>query len=121
MELVNVNDIKDFQKSKAIKKIPIISDQLLSTLLFIDSNTNLPSHKHVKFDEIQYIISGAGNITMNGKSTAITEGMLILVPKTISHNFSTSIDQMIVLSVGILSDNNHLDENGKNSRSNTTQ
>jgi mannose-6-phosphate isomerase-like protein (cupin superfamily) len=117
MEFVNINDIKDFQKSKVIKKIPIISKQLLSTLLFIDSNTSLPSHKHSKFDEIQYIISGAGAITMDGETEAIKEGMLILVPKTKPHNFSTLKDQMTILSVGILSENNQLDETGKNLQS----
>ena len=106
MEYVNINDISDFQESKVIKKIPIISDQLLSTLYFIDSDSNLPKHEHAAYDEIQYIVSGGGTITVDGESQPISAGMLILVPRASSHNFSTSKDRLTILSIGITTGNN---------------
>lgn len=106
MELVSINDIQSFQESKVIKKIPIISDQLMSTLLFIGANTNTPKHNHIDFDEIHYIIQGAGEVTIDGESSSVNEGMMILVPKAKPHNFKTEDKQMTVLSFNLVVNNN---------------
>ena len=102
MELIKIDDIKSFQTSKVFKHIPIISNQLMSTILFIGSNTNTPRHTHEGYDEIHYIINGSGKIDINGESQSITEGMMILVPKSKPHNFSTSTMQMTVLSINVV-------------------
>jgi mannose-6-phosphate isomerase-like protein (cupin superfamily) len=102
MEIVNINDIENFQDSRVIKKIPLISNQLMSTILFIGNNTTTPNHKHLVFDEIHYIIQGAGKMTIDGKSQPVTEGMMILVPKSKPHSFSTLKKQMTVLSVNLV-------------------
>jgi mannose-6-phosphate isomerase-like protein (cupin superfamily) len=102
MELVSISDIQSFQESKVIKKIPIISDQLMSTLLFIGANTNTPTHNHVDFDEIHYIIQGTGEVRIDGESSPVNEGMMILVPRPKPHNFITSDKQMTVLSFNLV-------------------
>ena len=104
MELVNLNEHQAFQKSKVIKKIPIISNQLMSTILFIGPKTITPVHKHTGYDEIHYIIRGTGKIIIESESNSITEGMMILVPKSKPHNFSTSENQLTVLSVNLVPD-----------------
>ena len=102
MELINISAIKDFKHSKVIKKVPIMTEQLMSTVLFIAPNTKSPAHSHAQIDEIQFIIKGSGKITVGKKSKSVKEGTLILVAKTEKHFFSTSKGRMIVLSVGIV-------------------
>jgi mannose-6-phosphate isomerase-like protein (cupin superfamily) len=70
----------------------------MATILSIGPNTIIPAHIHSESDEILYIVKGNGKITVGSKSITIKEGMLILVPKTESHYFSTSKESMIVLS-----------------------
>jgi mannose-6-phosphate isomerase-like protein (cupin superfamily) len=106
MESVNIEEISNFKSSKAVKTIPIISKQLMSTVFFIDAKTTTPTHKHQWFDEIYYIIEGKGKITVDSESKIIKKGMLILVPKTKQHNFSTDGERLTVLSINIVSDGN---------------
>jgi mannose-6-phosphate isomerase-like protein (cupin superfamily) len=98
MELVNLYELQDFQNSKVIKKIPIISDSIMSTIFFIGPNTNTPIHKHIGFDEIYYIINGTGKIVVDDEPKEVNEGMIIMVPKTKSHNFTTSEKNLTILS-----------------------
>lgn len=98
MELININNIKELRNSKVIKKVLILTDQLMATILSIPPNTKIPAHIHTGNDEIHYVIKGEGKITIGKKSRKIKKGMLILVPKTESHYFSTSKEQLIVLS-----------------------
>ena len=105
METVNVHDIhgiQDFQESKLVKKVPIISPQLMSTVLVIGSKTTTPTHKHQSYDEIHYIIKGTGEIVIENESQTITEGMIILVPQQKQHHFNTSDEHMLVLSINIV-------------------
>jgi mannose-6-phosphate isomerase-like protein (cupin superfamily) len=106
MDLVNIKEIQNFQDSKVFKHIPIISDQIMSTLLFIGSNTDTPPHTHKEFDEIHYIIQGNGTITVDDESRVVNEGMMILIKSSKSHNFSTMDKQMTVLTINIVPDNN---------------
>lgn len=110
MELLNINDIEEFRKLRVIKKIPIMTDQLIASILFIDYKTNIPAHSHKEMDEIQYVVKGSGKIVVGNRSRSIKEGMLILVSRAETHCFSTSKDRMIVLSIGLL---NNRGEDGK--------
>lgn len=105
MELVDLYELQDFQKSKVIKKIPIISNQLMSTIIFIGSETTTLKHKHIMYDELHYIIQGSGKIEIDGESESISEGMMVLVPKSKQHSFSTSKEQMSVLSINLVPNN----------------
>jgi mannose-6-phosphate isomerase-like protein (cupin superfamily) len=104
MEIKKIDNDAGFQDSKAVKRVPIITDQLVATVLIIDSDSNIPPHTHKMVDEMYYVIKGDGRITIDTNSSAITRGMLILVPRGESHSFSTSDQQMIVLSIGLVSE-----------------
>ncbi len=106
MELIDIKNITNFQESKVVKKVPIITDQLMSTLFFIDSNTSTPAHTHTDYDEIHYIIKGSGEIVIGKNSRSISEGLLVVVPKSVSHHFSTTDEQLIVLTVSIVGNYN---------------
>lgn len=98
MEIIQIDNIKDFKESKIVKKVPILTDQLMATILLIPPNSKAPAHSHSESDEIHYIIKGTGKITVGKNSKSVNEGMLILVPKTELHFFSTSNANLIILS-----------------------
>ena len=98
MEIIQIDSIKDFKDSKIVKRVPILTEQLMATILLIPPNSDAPAHAHSESDEIHYIIKGKGKITVGESTEKINEGMLILVPKTESHHFSTSKANLIVLS-----------------------
>ena len=98
MEIIQIDNIKEFKESKIVKKVPILTEQLMATILLIPPNSKAPAHSHLESDEIHYIIKGTGKITVGKNSETVNEGMLILVPKTESHYFSTSDENLIVLS-----------------------
>ena len=98
MELINIEEIKEIELAKVIKKVPIITDQVMATVFFIGSGKTLPRHTHEDIDEIHYIMDGNGEITVGDKTRSICTGMLILVPKGDSHFFSASKDGMALIS-----------------------
>ncbi len=102
MESIDINKLRMFKESKVIKKVPLISDQLISTIYFLDSNSEIPTHKHQTFDEINYVVSGTGTIKVNGESRPISEGMIILVPKSQTHNITSDQNKMTLLTVNSL-------------------
>lgn len=99
MEFVKINDFSNSNDMQVVKKVPILTDQLMATILLIEPNTTLPSHIHKDLDEIHYIIEGTGKITIGKDSRTIDEGLMILVPKNLPHNFTTSNDKLIVASI----------------------
>jgi quercetin dioxygenase-like cupin family protein len=99
MEFINVNKFEGSQESQVVKRVPILTDQLMATLLLIEPQTTVPSHLHQDQDEILYIIEGAGKISIGKTTQIIEEGMLILVPRNVPHNFSTSKDKLLVASI----------------------
>lgn len=101
MELVDINDVDDLRYSNIVKKVPILTDQLIVTILSIDIGTELPAHSHTDTDELHYIIKGSGKITVDGESRSIKEGILTLVPKAKTHYFTTFREQLIVMSISI--------------------
>ena len=99
MEIVNLNEIEEFQLSSIVKKIPILTEQLMATLVCIDKNTATAAHVHDDVDELHYVVKGSGKITVGKKKIGLSSGMLIHVPKSKSHFFSTSLKQMMVISI----------------------
>jgi mannose-6-phosphate isomerase-like protein (cupin superfamily) len=94
----DIFDLKGSQGIKVVKKVPILTDQLMATVLLIPPNMKIPAHVHSESDEIHYIVSGSGKISIGKQNRAIKEGMLILVPKAKSHYFITEKKPMVVLS-----------------------
>jgi len=102
MEIVNINEIGEFQHTSIVKKVAILTEQLMTMLVCIDKNTATPPHVHDEVDELQYIVKGSGKITVGKKKVGLSSGMLILVPKSKSHFFSTSLEQLMVMSISTL-------------------
>jgi len=98
MELINIEEMKEVELARVIKKVPIITDQVMATVFFIGPDKTLPRHTHEDIDEIHYIMDGKGEITIDNTTRPISKGMLILVPKGSSHFFSALHEGMALIS-----------------------
>jgi len=99
MDLIDINKYRKFKDSKIMKKVPILTDQLMATMLIIGPQTNIPAHNHLNIDEVHYIIRGSGRIKVGKESKPVKKGMMILIPKGKSHCYSTSKDKLMVISI----------------------
>ena len=55
-----------------------------TTLFAFDKGQNLSEHT-APFDAVAIIIEGSCNITVDGKSNAMTEGQIIVMPANVPH------------------------------------
>jgi mannose-6-phosphate isomerase-like protein (cupin superfamily) len=42
-------------------------------------------HLHVAYDEVYYVLSGNGSITMNGETHALRPGAAVVIPAGVAH------------------------------------
>lgn len=73
-------------------------------LLLYEPGQTTPEHKHSNIDEVFYVISGEGTITINNDEYVISEKDIILSPKGETHGFyNTSSSNWVVLQIKIAS------------------
>jgi quercetin dioxygenase-like cupin family protein len=106
MEIQNIGPMSNLEKSGIVKQVPILSEQLIATTLFIDSDTKTPVHVHNDRDEIHYIIKGHGMIILDNEKQAVKEGDLVMVHKNEHHFLETNSEKMVVLTITPIQ-NNH--------------
>ncbi len=94
-----MDDCWEIRSSDVMKKVPILSEQLVVSTLCLNSNASVPVHKHEHMDELVYVIKGAGEITIENISEQISEGMLILIPREKPHCVSTTEKQLMIMSI----------------------
>lgn len=73
MEKININDILDFAAEKSARKAIFKEGQLDTGLLLYAPGQTTPDHKHSDIDEVFYVISGEGTITINNEEVLVKE------------------------------------------------
>lgn len=69
-------------------------------ILMYPPNQITPDHKHSNIDEIFYVVSGSGTITINDKPHLVKEKEIIFSPHDEVHGFiNTSDENWIVLQI----------------------
>ncbi|MBI6875644.1 cupin domain-containing protein [Clostridium aciditolerans] len=93
MEILNVNTITEKTKRKAL----FTEGTMDSGILFYEPGETMTPHKHSNLDEIFYVVSGDGIITIDGKDISIKENDVILSPNEESHGFTNNGDKKLVI------------------------
>lgn len=93
MEKINVNDITEIMKRKAL----FTEGTMDSGILFYEPGETMTPHKHLNLDEIFYVISGKGIITIDGEDISIKENDVMLSPHDESHGFTNNGDEKLVI------------------------
>jgi mannose-6-phosphate isomerase-like protein (cupin superfamily) len=102
MEKININDILDFAAEKSARKAIFKEGQLDTGLLLYTPGQITPDHKHSDIDEVFYVISGEGTITINNEEVLVKERDIIFSPNGETHGFNnTSSDNWVVLQIKI--------------------
>ncbi|WML32715.1 cupin domain-containing protein [Clostridium sp. OS1-26] len=93
MEILNINAITEKTKRKAL----FTEGTMDSGILFYEPGETMTPHKHSNLDEIFYVVSGEGIITIDGKDISIKENDVILSPNEESHGFTNNGDKKLVI------------------------
>lgn len=102
MEKININDILDFAAERSARKAIFKEGQLDTGLLLYAPGQITPDHKHSDIDEVFYVISGEGTITINNEEVLVKERDIIFSPNGETHGFNnTSSDNWVVLQIKI--------------------
>ncbi len=102
MKKINIGDILDFASEKSARKAIFKEGQLDTGLLLYAPGQTTPDHKHSDIDEVFYVISGEGTITINNEEKLLKEKDIIFSPNGETHGFNnTSSDNWVVLQIKI--------------------
>lgn len=104
MEKINIENLLEFASDRSTRKSIFNEKQLEIGLLLYTPDQTTPDHKHSDIDEVFYIISGEGIITINNEKILFKEKDIIFSPKGETHGFyNTSSSNLVVLQVKITS------------------
>lgn len=102
MEKINIEGIMDFATERSARKAIFKEGHFDTGLLLYTPGQTTPDHKHSDIDEIFYVISGEGTITINDKEVLVKEKDIIFSPNGETHGFkNTSSDNWVVLQIKI--------------------
>ncbi len=108
MEKMNIGDILDFATEKSARKAIFKEGHLDTGLLLYAPGQTTPDHKHSDIDEVFYVISGEGTITINKEEIHLKEKDIVFSPNGETHGFNnTSSDNWVVLQIKIDISGNH--------------
>lgn len=110
MKLIHINDlpVETVSHNPAIKKRTLLSSGELPPLnqfarAVFPPDTCAPTHVHSDMDELFFVESGSGRITINGQSLELASGSMILVHAGEEHELSSAEnEELIVLYFGLL-------------------
>jgi quercetin dioxygenase-like cupin family protein len=57
-------------------------------------NDEIPTHRHEDGNHVLYIVSGRGTATVDGKAIALKPGLLLHIPKGVTHSIRAQGGQM---------------------------
>ncbi|WP_085833925.1 cupin domain-containing protein [Clostridium merdae] len=102
MKKINISDILEFTADKSARKAIFKEGQLDTGLLLYTPGQTTPDHKHSNIDEVFYVISGEGTITIEGEEILVKEKDIIFSPNGETHGFNnTGSDNWVVLQIKI--------------------
>jgi quercetin dioxygenase-like cupin family protein/uncharacterized protein YbaR (Trm112 family) len=100
LQTVKINEIKEFNVDKALKKVPLDTDKFVFNSYFFKPRQILPFHKHPATDELFYIVEGVGEFTVGNQSIIVGPTSSIYGPANVFHGLVNSGDkEMVMISV----------------------
>jgi mannose-6-phosphate isomerase-like protein (cupin superfamily) len=102
MQKINIEDILEFSMDKSARKGIFKEGPLDTGLLLYAPGQTTPDHKHTDIDEVFYVISGSGTITINNEPVSVKEKDIIYSPHDELHGFqNTTSSNWAVLQIKI--------------------
>lgn len=100
IQTVKVNDIKEFNADKFLKKVPLDTDKIVFNTFCFKPRQFLQFHKHPATDELFYIVEGVGEFTVGNEKTIVGPTSAVYGPADVFHGLVNSGDkEMVVISI----------------------
>jgi mannose-6-phosphate isomerase-like protein (cupin superfamily) len=99
MEHIDMNGIKEFHEHKVVKKVPLLSSNLMSSLLFIGTGTKMLPVPTKGSEEMHFILEGSGSIEIEDEVQGVDQGVFLLIPPHSHYHYITLEQEMTVLLV----------------------
>jgi mannose-6-phosphate isomerase-like protein (cupin superfamily) len=100
LQVMNLNDIRQFDKSDILKKVPLDTGKLVFNAYFLEPRQLLRFHKHPATDELFYIVEGRGQFTVGNNQVMVDPGSAVYGPAGVNHGIVNSgTKEMVVVSV----------------------
>ena len=97
IQTVKVNDIKEFNADKFLKKVPLDTDKFVFNTYYFKPGQFLPLHKHPATDELFFIVEGVGEFTVGNESVIVGPTSSVYGPANVFHGLVNSGDKEMVL------------------------
>jgi len=97
MQTLALSDLIEFEADKRIRKRLVMADRIESELVCYAPGQATVEHHHVGQDEIFYIVEGSGAITVDGETTRVSAGSMVLAPAETKHSVRCDPDSNMVM------------------------
>lgn len=97
MHIINITEQKEFNTSGIIKKVPILTDRAVVSLMFFEKGQEMSLHKHKNCDEIIYIIDGECEITIGDEKEKANKGNIALAPMSVLHGIKNCSNKKLTI------------------------
>ena len=97
MDIVNIKEQEEFNKTEVVKKIPMLTDKAIVGLLFFEKGQEMSLHKHKNCDEIIYVIEGVCEITIGDEKEKANKGNIVLAPMSVFHGIKNCSDKKLTI------------------------
>lgn len=120
-EMIDISSLKDQSVIRGIlKKVPILTDQLIVEVLVLDKDQESATHNHESSDEVEYIVQGRGRIQVDKVLHEVKDGHTMLVPRSVPHRIMANGGSMTVISIRTNPGMEKASKNEKNGDQETT-
>lgn len=97
MQTLALSDLIEFEPERRIRKRLIMADRIEAELVCYAPGQATVEHHHVGQDEIFYIVEGSGAITVDGETTHVCAGSMVLAAAESKHSVRCDPDSNMVM------------------------
>lgn len=97
MDVVDINNLEEFSTIEVVKKVPMLTDRAVVSLLFFEKEQEMSLHKHENCDEIIYIIDGECEITVGNETKKLKSKNMVLVPMLVLHGIKNCSNKRLTI------------------------
>ena len=76
MEIVELGHFNEYKENSVKMEIPMMTEQVMATVLLIDSNSKTLALNHPHMDKIYLVMEGSGVVTIGDESEKVRKGSI---------------------------------------------
>ncbi len=97
MDIINITEEQEFNTSEIIKKVPLLTESAIVSLMFLEKGQEMCLHKHPTCEEFIYVVDGNCEITIGNETKKLKSKNIVLVPRSVLHRIKNCPDKKLIL------------------------